>query len=152
MHIWVDADSCPVAIRNILFKAAKRTGFALTLVANRPLRVPKDDNILFLLVSAGSDAADLKITELAIPEDLVITADIPLAANVIQKGCLALNPNGNLFSDDTIRARLSMRNFMETLRASGIKTGGPKAISQSSIKNFADQLDKILTKWLANGI
>ncbi|RLD15773.1 YaiI/YqxD family protein [candidate division KSB1 bacterium] len=148
MQIWVDADSCPVVIKNILFKAARRTGIVLNLVANQPLRIPKADNIRFLLVPAGADVADQKIVEQAEPNDLVITADIPLAAEVIKKGCQALNPNGELFSPDTIGARLSMRNFMESLRSGGIKTGGPEAMSQSSRKAFADELDRILTRML----
>lgn len=146
MQIWVDADACPGAIKNILFRAAKRTGMIMTLVANHPLRIPHVKNIYFLLVPSGSDVADNEILKRVSAGDLVITADIPLAAEVLKKECYALSPHGELFSSDSIGARLSMRNFMEALRSTGVKTGGPEAMGQSTKKAFADQLDRILTQ------
>lgn len=146
MHIWVDADACPTVIKEILFRAAARTGLMLTLVANRPVRVPPARNIKSLQVTAGFDVADNEIVKRLNAGDLVITGDIPLAAEAIEKGAYALNPRGELYSENTIKARLNMRDFMDTLRASGINTGGPPALSQSDRKAFADQLDKLLTK------
>jgi len=150
MKIWVDADACPVAIKNILFRAAKRTGVQLTLVANRPLRIPPSPSIKMLQVASGFDVADNEIVKQLRVGDLVITGDIPLAAEVIEKGGYALNPRGELYSPDNIRALLNMRDFMDTLRASGIDTGGPPALSQSDRKSFADNLDKLLTKHARN--
>ncbi len=123
MEIWVDADACPAAIKNILFRAAKRTRVQLTLVANQPLRIPKSPWIKMLQVAAGFDVADNEIVKRLSVGDLVITGDIPLAAEVIEKGGFALNPRGELYSADNIRERLNMRDFMDTLRASGIDTG-----------------------------
>lgn len=148
MKIWVDADACPVVIKEILYRAAKRTGVLLTLVANHALRTPPSPNITTLQVSSGFDVADNEIVKRLTAGDLVITADIPLAADVIEKGGFALNPRGELYSKDTIRARLTMRDFMDTLRASGIDTGGPPTISQSDRKAFADNLDKLLGQLL----
>jgi uncharacterized protein len=144
MKIWVDADACPVAIKDILFRAADRTGIQLTLVANLPLRVPPSRCIKVLLVASGFDVADDEIVKRLDAGDLVVTSDIPLAAAVIEKGAHALNPRGELYSADTIPDRLSMRDFMDTLRGSGIDTGGPSALSQGDRKSFADQLDKFL--------
>ncbi len=146
MNIWVDADACPVVIKEILFRAAQRTGVQLTLVANQPVRIPPSPCIHFLQVTPGFDVADNEIVNRLGAGDLVITADIPLAAEVIEKGGLALNPRGELYSADTIRARLNMRDFMDTLRASGIDTGGPPALSQSDRKAFANHLDRLLTR------
>ena len=150
MKIWVDADACPVVIRNILFRAAKRTGVQLTLVANRPLRIPSSPGIKMIQVASGFDVADNEIVKRLGIGDLVITSDIPLAAEVIEKGGHALNPRGELYSPDNIRALLNMRDFMDTLRASGIDTGGPPELSQSDRKSFADHLDKLLTKHARN--
>lgn len=144
MKIWVDADACPVVIRDILYKAATRTGTALTLVANQPLRTPPSRFIESLQVASGFDVADNEIVKRAAAGDLVITSDIPLAAEVVEKGAVALSPRGELFSKDNIRARLNMRDFMDTLRASGIQTGGPPAMSQGERKAFADHLDRLL--------
>ena len=146
MKIWVDADACPVVIKEILFRAAERTGLPLTLVANQPMRIPVSPRIRFLQVASGFDVADNEIVKQLAAGDLVITGDIPLAAAVIEKGGLALNPRGELYSSDTIRDRLTMRDFMETLRGSGMVTGGPKALKQGDRHAFASQLDKILTK------
>lgn len=144
MKLWVDADACPVVIRDILFKAAKRTGVQLTLVANKPIRVPPGPNIRMLQVAAGFDVADNEIARRVAAGDLVITGDIPLAAEVIEKGAHALNPRGELYSAENIRARLNMRDFMDTLRASGIDTGGQPALSQSDRQSFANHLDRLL--------
>jgi len=146
MKMWADADACPVAIKDILFRAAERTGVQLTLVANQPLRIPPSHCIRMLQVASGFDVADNEIVKRLSVGDLVITGDIPLAAEVIAKGGHALNPRGELYSADTIKARLNMRDFMATLRASGIDTGGPPALSQSNRKSFANHLDKLLTR------
>jgi hypothetical protein len=150
VKIWVDADACPVVIRNILFRAVKRTGLQMILIANHPFAVPKENNIKFLLVKSGFDVADNEIISQLSAGDLVITADIPLAAEVIEKGGLALNPRGELYSADNISSKLSMRDFMESLRSQGMETGGPPAIDQSNRKAFADNLDKILVHSLKN--
>lgn len=150
LKIWVDGDACPVAIKEILFRASERTGVLVTLVANKPLRIPKSPFIKFLRVAPGFDVADNEIVKRLSVGDLVITGDIPLAAKVLAKGGHALNPRGELYSPDTIKARLQMRDFMDTLRASGIDTGGPAAESQSDRKNFANQLDVFLTRHAKN--
>jgi uncharacterized protein YaiI (UPF0178 family) len=146
MNIWVDADACPAVIRDILFRAAERTGLTLTMVANQSLRVPLAPNIRMLQVAAGFDVADNAIVKHVQAGDLVITADIPLAAEVIDKGAHALNPRGELYTTNTIRERLNMRDFMDTLRASGIQTGGPPALSQADRQQFANHLDRLLTR------
>jgi hypothetical protein len=146
MKIWVDADACPAVIKEILFRAAKRTGVPLTLVANHPLRVPPSPCIRFLQVSSGFDVADKEIVKRLDAGDLVVTGDIPLAAEVIDKGGHALTPRGELYSADNIREHLVMRDFMDTLRASGIETGGPAALSQKDRQSFANQLDQFLTR------
>ncbi len=146
MKIWVDADACPVVIKDILFRSAERTEVQLKLVANQPLHIPPSRFIKMLKVVSGFDVADNEIVKRLSAGDLVITSDIPLAAEVIEKGGYALNPRGELYSADNIRARLTMRNFMESLRAGGIDTGGPPALSNSDRKAFANHLDKILTR------
>lgn len=146
MQIWVDADACPVVIKEILFRAADRTKTLTTLVANHSLRIPPSQYIKFVQVSSGFDIADNEIVKRANINDLVITADIPLAAEVVEKGCLALNPRGELYTESNIRQRLNMRDFMDTLRSSGIETGGAPAISQSDRQAFANNLDKLLAK------
>jgi uncharacterized protein YaiI (UPF0178 family) len=146
MRIWVDADACPVVIKEILYRAAKRTGTELTLVANQPLSVPPSSLIRTVQVGAGFDVADDEIVKRAEVGDLVITADIPLAAEIIEKGAHALNPRGELYTTENIKARLNMRDFMDTLRGSGIQTGGPKEFSQSDRQAFANALDRLLAK------
>ena len=146
MKIWVDADACPVLIKEILFRAATRTGVQLTLVANQPIQVPRAPNIAFLQVASGFDVADDEIVNRLGAGDLVITSDIPLAAEAIAKGGIALSPRGEMYTTENIRARLNMRDFMDTLRGSGIDTGGPAALSQGDRKLFANHLDKLLTK------
>jgi hypothetical protein len=145
-QIWVDADACPKAIKEILFRAANRVGMPLTLVANQALQVPRSRYIRSIQVAAGFDVADNHIVQQAEAGDLVITADIPLAAEVIAKGCLALNPRGDLYTEDNIRQRLNMRDFMDTLRSSGVDTGGPASFSQTDRQAFANQLDRLLSK------
>lgn len=146
MQIWVDADACPVVIKEILFRAAERTGVTLTLIANHAIRTPRSRYIKSMQVAAGFDVADNEIVKRLAPGDLVITGDIPLAAEVIEKGAHALNPRGELYSPDSIRARLNVRDFMDTMRASGIATGGPPALSQGDRKAFASHLDKLLAQ------
>ncbi len=147
MDIWVDADACPVAIREILCKAAMRTGVKLTLVANHVLPVPRTPQIRMLQVASGFDAADAEIVQRVQTGDLVITADIPLAAEVIEKGGLVLSPRGERYTEDNIASRLNMRDFMESMRSSGVQTGGPPALDQTDRKAFADQLDRLLTRY-----
>ena len=144
--IWVDADACPGAIKDILFRAAEREQVHVTLVANRALRIPPSPYLRSLQVPPGFDVADQRIVELLAPADLVITADIPLAAAAIDKGAHALNPRGELYTKDTIRERLSMRNFMDELRGSGVATGGPTALNQRDRQAFANSLDAFLAK------
>lgn len=148
MKIWVDADACPVVIKEILFKAAERTKIAVTLIANQHISTPNSQFIHFLQVPGGFDVADDEIVSRVGKGDLVITADIPLAAEAIDKGALALGPRGEMYSPENIRARLNMRDFMDTLRGSGINTGGPPPLSQSDRKQFADHLDKYLSAWI----
>ena len=147
MKIWIDADACPAAIKEILFRAAKRTGLEMTLVANQPIRIPAVKNINFTLVKAGLDMADNEIVKSIQKGDLVITADIPLAADVIERGGLALNPRGELYTSENIRSRLSVRDFMESLRSTGVETGGPPALNNADRKAFADNLDKLITRY-----
>jgi uncharacterized protein YaiI (UPF0178 family) len=146
MKIWVDADACPVVIKEILFKAAERKQLQLTLVANQAIQVPPSRFITTIRVSSGFDVADNEIVKRLDAGDLVITGDIPLAAEVIENGAYALNPRGELYTAENIRARLNIRDFMDTLRGSGINTGGPPALSQSDRKTFADHLDRILAR------
>lgn len=146
MKIWVDADACPVVIKEILFRAAERTGITVTLVANHYMETPWQKNTHFLQVGAGFDVADNEIVKRLEAGDLVITSDIPLAAEVIEKGGHALNPRGELYTVENIRSRLNMRDFMDRLRASGVNTGGPPALSKSDRQSFANQLDKFLAR------
>lgn len=144
MPIWVDADACPKVIKDILYRAAERSQIELILVANQPLAVPPSRFIRTLRVAAGFDVADNEIVQRVSAADLVITADIPLAAEVLEKGAAALNPRGERYSEATIRERLTMRDFMDTLRSSGVQTGGPPALNQRDRQQFAAELDKWL--------
>ena len=146
MQIWVDADACPKVIREILYRAAQRCAVRLTLVANQPLPTPSSPYIRSVQVAAGFDVADNHIAARAQAGDLVITADIPLAAAVIDRGCHALDPRGELYTADNIRQRLSMRDFMDQLRSSGVDTGGPASLSQRDRQAFANQLDRFLLR------
>lgn len=145
MNIWVDADACPVVIKDILYRAAERTETQLTLVANQYITIPPSRHINFLRVASGFDVADNEIVKRLSTGDLVITSDIPLAADAIEKGAVVLSPRGELYTTDNIRARLSMRDFMETLRSSGVDTGGPSAMNQNDRQAFANHLDKLLS-------
>lgn len=141
MQIWIDADACPVAIKEILYRAADRTSTVTTLVANQALRVPGSKFIRCIQVPKGFDLADNEIASRCQPGDLVITSDIPLADQVISKGAQALSPRGEIFDAGNIKAKLTMRNFMETLRNSGVETGGPSALSESDKKAFSKSLE-----------
>jgi uncharacterized protein len=143
--IWVDADACPNVIKDILFRAAERTGVAVTLVANQPLQIPRIPSLRAIQVSSGFDVADGEIVRRVAAGDLVITADIPLAAEVIAKGGEALNPRGERYSPDTIREVLALRDFMDTMRSSGNVGGGPPPLTQANRNAFAGHLDT----WLA---
>lgn len=147
MKIWVDADACPAAIKEILFRAARRTGIVLTLVANQPIRAPRTPTISTVQVASGFDVADDEIVSRLGAGDLVITADIPLAAQAIDQQATALSPRGELFTRDNIKARLSMRNFMDGLRGAGVDTGGPPPFNQNDRHAFAQQLDQLLAKY-----
>jgi hypothetical protein len=146
--IWVDADACPVVIKEILYRAADRTKTETTFVANQSLRVPPSPYIKTLRVAAGFDVADNEIVKRCAVNDLVITADIPLAAEIIENKGQALNPRGELYTEQNIKSRLNIRDFMDSLRGSGVQTGGPPAISQQDRQAFANNLDKILQKHL----
>ena len=143
--IWVDADACPNVIKEILFRAAERTGVAVTLVANQPLRLPRIPSLRAVQVPQGFDVADGEIVRQIAAGDLVITADIPLAAEAIAKGADALNPRGERYSADTIRGVLNLRDFMDTMRSSGNVGGGPPPLTQADRNAFASHLDR----WLA---
>jgi uncharacterized protein YaiI (UPF0178 family) len=147
MKIWVDADACPVVIRDIIYKAAERTGIVASLVANQYLQTPPSKWIKFIQVASGFDAADNEIVRRLEAGDLVITSDIPLAAEAIEKSAVVLSPRGELYTTENIRQRLTMRDFMESLRASGIDSGGPPAMNHADRKSFADHLDRILRKF-----
>lgn len=147
MKIWVDADACPVVIKEVLFRAAQRTGVEITFVANQYIRTPAAANITSLQVEAGFDVADNEIVKRTEAGDLIITGDIPLADEVITKGGHALSSRGELFTKDNIKSRLNIRDFMETMRSSGIQSGGPTPMSQADRQQFANQLDKWLVQW-----
>lgn len=146
MRIWVDGDACPKVIKEMLYRLAERTGLEVILVANQRLTVPRRPNIRTLRVGAGLDGADKEIVAKMAVGDVVITADIPLAALVIAKGGQALNPRGELYTSDNIRAILSVRDFMDGLRSSGVETGGPASLSQGDRQAFANQLDRLLAR------
>ena len=146
MQIWVDADACPNVIKEILFRAADRVAVQVTLVANQAIQVPRSQHIRSIQVASGFDVADNYIVQQAKVGDLVITADIPLASEAIDKGCLALNPRGELYTTENIRQRLNMRDFMDTMRSSGVDTGGPPAFSKADRMAFANQLDRLLAQ------
>jgi hypothetical protein len=146
MRIWVDADACPVVIKEILYRVADRTRIPLTLVANKMLRVPPSPWIKALQVPGGFDAADQRIALEVQTGDLVITADIPLAAQVITLGATVIDPRGELLTDANIKERLAMRDFMDSLRSSGVETGGPAMLTNADRQAFANQVDKLLAK------
>ncbi|GAB6110348.1 YaiI/YqxD family protein [Desulfomicrobium salsuginis] len=144
MRIWVDADACPRIVKDILYRAADKRGVSLVLVANSRFAVPKSERIEFLQVGSGFDKADEAIIHLAGDGDLVVTTDIPLAAGVIEKGGTGLSPRGEVFTSENIRGRLTMRDFMDELRGSGVMTGGPSALRPKDRQEFSNQLDRLL--------
>ncbi|MFT6351686.1 MAG: hypothetical protein ACJAZ4_001524 [Neptuniibacter pectenicola] len=146
MHIWVDADACPKVIKEILFRAAERKKVSMTLVANQYMATPPSPLINAVQVPQGFDVADNHIVAKLEEGDLVVTQDIPLASEVIDKKGVAINPRGELYTPENIKQRLSMRDFMETLRNSGVDTGGPNTFNQSDRQAFANQLDRFLAK------
>ena len=150
MHIWVDGDACPKVIKDILYRVVERLRVPLTMVANKPLSIPKSPLIKMVTVAAGADVADAEIVARMQAGDLVITADIPLAADVIEKNGHALNPRGTFYSEANVKQYLTMRNFMDDLRGSGVTTGGPAAFTNSDRMAFANQLDRFLTRHLKN--
>lgn len=151
MQIWVDADACPAVIKDILFRVAERRQIPVTLIANQALRVPRSPLIRVIQVSAGFDVADQEIVGRVSAGDIVVTSDIPLAADALAKGAEVLSPRGERHTRDSIRDRLVMRDFLDTLRASGIHTGGPAALTQADRKAFSDQLDRLLTRMEGEG-
>lgn len=146
MQIWVDADACPRVIKEIIFRAARRAGVKTTLVANQEMSIPASPYLDAVIVKAGLDVADTYIVQHLEPKDLVVTADIPLAAEAIAQGAYALNPRGEFYDEVNIRQRLSMRNFLDELRNSGVETGGPPPFNQRDREAFANQLDRFLAK------
>ncbi len=146
MHVWVDVDACPSEIKELLYRAAMRRKVKATLVANQQMRTPKSEYIDSIVVQAGMDVADHRIVALLEPGDLVVTADIPLAADVVARGGQALNPRGELYTDSNIGERLAVRNMLDDLRAGGQITGGPPNFNAKDKQAFANQLDRWLTK------
>jgi uncharacterized protein YaiI (UPF0178 family) len=150
MQIWVDADACPSAIKEILFRAAERAQIRLTLVANRPLHTPRSPYLDSIQVPSGFDQADHRIVQLMEAGDLVVTGDIPLAAEVVKKGGHALGPRGELFTEDNVQERLAMRNLMDQLRSTGMETGGPASLTKKDRQLFANRLGRILARHLGS--
>ena len=150
MKIWVDADACPGVIKEIIFKAAQRTQIHTTLVANHAMRIPPSEFIQFVNVPSGFDVADDEIVKRIENHDLLISSDIPLSDEAIEKGAIVLSPRGELLTKENIRARLNMRDFLDTLRSSGVDTGGQSAMNQGDRQQFANELDKILSRYLKN--
>lgn len=147
MKIWVDADACPSEIKDLLFRAANRVSIHVTLVANQRMRIPRSEFIELILVASGPDMADHLIVEQAEPMDLVVTGDIPLAARIVEKGATAIDPRGELYTVQNIGSRLATRDLMDKLRSSGLETSGPAAFQTKDKQAFANQLDRLLTKW-----
>jgi uncharacterized protein YaiI (UPF0178 family) len=150
VQIWVDADACPVPVKEILFRAADKRGFDVVLVANHFMRIPKSPHVRLLQVAHGFDVADRYIVEQIAKDDLVITADIPLAADVVENGGAALNPRGTFYTPENIKDHLARRNLMDELRSTGVISGGPAAFGKSDIQAFANALDRYLTRHSAN--
>lgn len=148
MQIWIDADGCPGDVKDVIFKAAQNRQVLTIVVANRILKHPKSSYIRSMVVSQGLDVADQEIVKNAKEGDIVITADVPLAAEVVAKGCCALSPNGEIWTEENVSEKLSVRNFMSDLRGSGVMTGGSRPRSSVSTKKFAQAFDRILTKGL----
>lgn len=147
-RIWVDADACPAAIKEILYRTVRRLQVELILVANQTMQIPSTELIQLITVPEGADVADDKIVEMLAPGDVVITGDIPLAARVAEKSGIAIGTRGELFDDDTVHERLASRNLMEQFRSAGVDTSGPKPLTQKNIQTFANLLDRTLTRCL----
>jgi len=145
MQMWIDADACPSDVKDVMFNVARRTGIPLTLVANSPVHIPRSDVIRFQLVKAGANVADQKIAEQVHADDLVITADIPLANDVIAKGAYVVEPRGDLLDKNNIGSRLATRNFLEEFRAAGAQLGGPPPYSPKDKQRFANQIDRLIS-------
>lgn len=145
MHIWVDADACPATVKELLFKTAVRTNTKITLVANQKLSIPRSVWIECMIVPSGMNVADRRIIEMVQPGDLVITADIPLAAEIVDKGAVGLDPRGELYTDSNVGERLAVRNLFDELRAGGQIGGGPSNYTAKNLQTFANQLDRLLT-------
>ena len=146
MKIWVDADACPRAIKEIIFRASERLAIETILVANQAMHLPRSANIRLMVVPKGPDVADQKIIDLVEKADLVITQDIPLAAAIVEKGATGINPRGEEYTEETVRERLSLRDFMDELRQSGVQTGGPAAFSEKDKRKFASTFDRLLAR------
>ena len=146
MQIWIDGDACPVEIKELLYRAAVRVKVKLTLVANQSMRIPKSEFISILTVPYGLNVADKQIVELLQPGDIVVTGDVPLAAHVVQKGGIALDPRGEVFTEENIGERITMRNLMDELRGSDLVTGGPAPFGPKDKQAFANRLDRLLAK------
>ena len=146
MKIWVDADACPGVIKDVLFRASKRCEIQVTLVANMSLHTPASPFIDSVVVGTGADVADAHIAQSTRPGDIVVTADVPLAALVVEAGGVAIDPRGELYTEQNIGVRLQARNLMEQLRSSGMETGGPPPFNDRNKQEFANQLDKLLVK------
>ena len=151
MRIWLDNDGCPQIVRDVVFKASQKRNLAVAVVANRFMHVPTGGLIQMITVSGSFDAADDYIADNAVPGDLVITADIPLASRIVNQGCTGLNPRGELYTTDNISARLTMRNMLDELRSTGVSTGGPAPLSLADRNAFANQLDRFLTSLSQTG-
>jgi len=149
-QIWVDADACPAALKQILYRTARRLKVELTLVANQPMHVPVSDLIRLVIVSEGADVADDKIVEMLAPGDVVITGDIPLASRVVEKSAIAIGVRGELFDDSSVHDRLASRDLMEQFRSAGVDTRGPSPLTQKDIQTFSNLLDRTLTRCLKN--
>ena len=148
LTIWVDGDACPAAIKELLFRTAKRLQVKMVLVANQSMRTPKSEFVSLLMVPHGADVADNKIVELVQPSDVVITGDIPLASRVVEKSAIAIGTRGELYDDDSVHERLASRDLMEQFRSAGVETSGPRPLSQKDVQAFANLLDRTLTKLL----
>jgi uncharacterized protein YaiI (UPF0178 family) len=146
IRVWVDADACPAAVKDVLYRAAERVKAELTLVANKPIRVPRSPHIKMVRVGAGFDVADHWIADRVAPGDLVVTADIPLAADVVRAGGVALNPRGTLYTEDNIDDHLAQRDLLDQLRSDGMVSGGPSAMSARHVQHFANALDRFLAR------
>ena len=146
MHIWVDGDACPAEVKELLFRAAARVKVPLVLVANQAMRIPKSEFVSLLTVPSGTNVADKQIVEMLQPGDLVVTGDVPLAAHVVQKGGIALDPRGDIFTAENIGERITMRNLMDELRGNDLVTGGPAPFGPKDKQAFANQLDRLLAK------